>query len=184
MKKLKLFSMFLFAAFTAVFSACAGGSTADEPSMQDFLQRTNEASKVVCTTTLSAGEFMLAEESVIYERDESGAQLTHALTTLSSEILNESMYETVTTTAAVTETDFELAVALPFDASAANAETDGDTLVLQATDPTAFFGSENAASFTDVTATVRLENERPVSCLITFSLEDGCFVTIVYAYSY
>lgn len=167
-----------------LLTACTDGSAPEEDPLKTKLERSAAASKVACAVTLFSGEHLLAESVSVYQVTESGAELAHTLKTLSDDILAEELYETVTTTASVSESDFLEAAALPFDAAKAEERAEGDTVYLQTDDPAGFFGSETAAAFTDVQAAIRLLNERPVSCDLAFTLPNGHSVTIVYTFSY
>lgn len=156
----------------------------EQETLRDKLGRTSAASKVVCAASLYSGAYLLSEDVVVYEMTDSGAAFTRTLTTLSDDISASELYETVTTTASVSEADFLSAARLPFDETKAAETENGGAVELRTDDPAAFFGSDEATAFMNVTAAVQFEYDRPVSCSIGFTLQNGNTVSIVYTFTY
>lgn len=175
-------SVLLFCA--ALFSACAQ-ETAAEPSLREKLDRSVQSSRMTYSTALFNGAFMLAEEVAVYTRGDNGAELTLTRTTLAEDITAESPYETTSVTAAMTESDYEAAAILPFDETAADcAESADGSVLLSVSDPAAFFRSQDAAEFSDVSAKILFAFDRPLSCRVDFLLPSGNSAVILYTYSY
>ena len=74
---------------------------------------------------------------------------------------------------------------MPFDETAAECteSTDG-TVLLSVADPAAFFRTQDAAEYSDVSVKIEFAFDRPVSCRIDFLLPSGNSAVIVYTYSY
>ena len=187
MKRMKRISVYLLSVLlfcAALFSACAQ-ETAAEPSLRAKLNRSVQSSRMTYSATLFNGEFTLAEEIAVYTRGDNGAELTLTRTTLAEDIAAESPYETTSFTAAVTESNYEAAAILPFDETAAECagKTDGSVL-LSVADPAAFFRTQDAAEYSDVSVKIEFAFDRPVSCRVEFDLPSGNSAVIVYTYSY
>ena len=187
MKRMKRISVYLLSVLlfcAALFSACAQ-ETAAEPSLREKLNRSVQSSRMTYSATLFNGEFTLAEEIAVYTRGDNGAELTLTRTTLAEDIAAESPYETTSFTAAVTESKYEAAAILPFDETAAEcAEKADGSVLLAVADPAAFFRTQDAAEYSDVSVKIEFAFDRPVSCRVEFDLPSGNSAVIVYTYSY
>ena len=105
--------------------------------------------------------------------------------TLAEDIAAESPYETTSFTTAVTESKYEAAAILPFDETAAEcAESADGSVLLSVADPAAFFRTQDAAEYSDVSVKIEFAFDRPVSCRVEFALPSGNSAVIVYTYSY
>ena len=187
MKRFKIIPFLLLSVLllcAALFSACAQ-ETAVEPSLREKLDRSVQSSRMTYSATLFNGEFMLAEEIAVYTRGDNGAEMTLTQTALTEDITDKSPYETTSFTAAITESDYEAAAILPFDETAAECaeKTDGSVL-LSVADPAAFFRTQDAAEYSDVSVKIEFAFDRPVSCRVEFDLPSGNSAVIVYTYSY
>ena len=187
MKRMKRISVYLLSVLlfcAALFSACAQ-ETAAEPSLREKLNRSVQSSRMTYSATLFNGEFTLAGEIAVYTRGDNGAELTLTRTTLAEDSAAEAPYESNSVSAANTESDFGAAAILPFDETAAEcAESADSSVLLSVADPAAFFRTQDAAEYSDVSVKIEFAFDRPVSCRVDFLLPSGNSAAIVYTYSY